>query len=470
MKNDRHVQHRRKGAFSQDRRLRAAVGSVVALAVSVLPLTLAGAAGTMPNTISASGTPSAGSDHGTYTPSATASSGDSVVITLDKNSSGCTLNDGKVTFTGSGTCVVDFNDAGNSTYAAATQVSRSITVYAENSITTSAFPSAGSAGGSYAPGANATSGDKVIVTLDKYSTGCSLNSGWVDFSGSGTCKVNFNDPGNGPFAAANQVQESAKVYSANTISVSTPPSAGTIHATYSPFGSATSGDKVEITLNSSSTGCSISDAKVTFTSNGVCVVEFNDPGNGAFAAASEVKQTITVGSGNPVQQGSITITSTSTTFRHLLVLTSVGGSGNGTLSYSVTSPGTADCSINEDILTSERAGTCVITAEKAADGTYAAASSLATTVTIAALSPRATHVTSVVFSGRAITTKIVGSGFYGRPLIVSNLIGVSAVVTHDNGRVLTVRVVGVPGLRSGVFRFIVIFAHGQRTSIRYILR
>jgi len=53
---------------------------------------------------------------------------------------------------------------------------------------------------------------------------------------------------------------------------------------------------------------------------------------------------------------------------------------------------------------------------------------------------------------------------------VSNLIGVSAVVTHDNGRVLTVRVVGVPGLRSGVFRFIVIFAHGQRTSIRYILR
>ena len=111
MKNDRHVQHRRKGAFSQDRRLRAAVGSVVALAVSVLPLTLAGAAGTMPNTISASGTPSAGSDHGTYTPSATASSGDSVVITLDKNSSGCTLSDGKVTFTGSGTCVVDFNDA-----------------------------------------------------------------------------------------------------------------------------------------------------------------------------------------------------------------------------------------------------------------------------------------------------------------------------------------------------------------------
>ena len=470
MKPHSYLQQRRGGPSFRGRGFKTGVAVAVALAVSALPLTLAAAAGTKPNSISASSAPSAGSDHGTYTPSASAASGDTVVISLDKSSSGCSLGDGKVTFTGSGTCVVDFNDAGNSTYAAATQVSQSITVYAENSITTSTFPDAGSAGGSYAPGANATSGDKVVITLDKYSTGCALNDGWVDFSGSGTCKVNFNDPGNGAFAAADQVQRSVKVYSANTISVSTPPAAGTIHATYSPSGSATSGDKVEITLNSSSTGCSISNAKVTFTGNGVCVVEFNDPGNGAFAAAPEVKQSITVGSGNPISQGAITITSTTGTFRHPLVLTTVGGSGDGALTYFVTSPGTADCVITGDTLTSARAGTCVVTAEKAADGTYSAASSLATTVTIAALSPHARRVDNAVLSGHAVTTKIVGSGFYGRPLIVSNLVGVSAGVLRDNGRVLTVRAVGVPGLRSGVFRFIIIFAHGQRTSVRYDLR
>jgi hypothetical protein len=437
------------------------------IGLSALP---AFASGTTSNTISADAAPGAGSTHGTYTPSATATSGDKVVISLDKSSSGCSLSDGKVTFTGAGTCVVDFNDPGNSTYAAAPQVTQTIKVYSDNVISTSAFPSAGSAGGSYAPGTSATSGDKVIMTLAKWSTGCLLYYGWIEFKGSGTCVAEFNDPGNGAFAAAAQVQRSVKVYASNTISASTPPAAGTINETYTPSASATSGDKVAIGLNSSSTGCSLSDGKVTFTGNGVCVVEFNDAGNGAFAAAPEIKQYITVGSGNPKTQGALTITSTSTTYGHELSLTSTGGSGNGSLSYSVTSPGTAGCVINGDVLTSARAGTCVVTANKASDGTYAAASSLATTVTIAPQAPRALRVSTALWSGRTITTHIIGSGFYGRPLVVSNLVGTSAVVTHDNGRVLTIRVIVVRGARSGHYRFTVVFAHGQRTSLRYTLR
>jgi hypothetical protein len=426
----------------------------------------AGAAGTSSNVISAKAAPSAGSVKGSFVPSATATSGDHVVISLDKNSSGCALNNGTVTFTDAGTCVVDYNDGGNTTYAAATQVTQSVQVYASNSISTSDFPSAASAGGSYAPGSSATSGDHVVISLDKYSTGCSLNGSFVDFTGSGTCKVNFNDPGNGAFAAASQVQRSAKVYSANTIYPSTPPAAGTINATYSPSASATSGDKVEVSLNGGSTGCSLSDGKVTFTGNGVCVVEFNDPGNGAFAAAAEIKQSITVGSGSPRSQAPLTITSTSTTSQHVLTLTSVGGSGTGALSYAVSSPGTAQCVITGDTLTSARAGTCEVTATKAADGTYAATSTSAS-ITVAALPPRALRLNTVVRTGRLTTAKVIGSGFYGRPLIVSDLVGTSAVVTRDNGRTLTIRVLVASGSRPGRYRFTIIFAHGQRTSFRY---
>ncbi len=422
------------------------------------------------NTITASAAPLAGSTNGYFTPSATASSGDKVIITLDKSSSGCSLSDGKVTFTGDGTCVVDFNDPGNSNYAAASQVTQSVKVYAKNAISTSAFPPAGSAGGSYAPGTSATSGDKVIMTLATYSKGCYLNYGWIEFNGSGTCVVNFNDPGNGAFAAASQVQKSIKVYASNKIYPSTPPAAGSINETYTPSASTTSGDKVQIQLNSSSTGCSLSDGKVTFTANGVCVIEFNDPGNGAFAAASQVKQMIKIGSGNPKSQGAITITSTSAVFGHPLAMISEGGSGNGALTYVVTSPGTAQCTISGDVLTSVAAGTCVVTANKAADGTYLAASSLATTVTILPPPPTATRVTTAVWVGRFVTTQIVGSGFYGRPLIVSDLVGTSAMVAHDNGHVLTIRVMVARGSHPGVYRFIIIFAHGQRVSLRYNLR
>ena len=118
----------------------AVAGIAIILGASGLIAAPAFAVGTSSNTISASAAPHAGSTHGTYSPTASATSGDTVDFTLDKNSSGCSLSDAKVTFTGSGTCLVDFNDPGNATYAAAAQVQQSIKVYSSNTITTSAFP------------------------------------------------------------------------------------------------------------------------------------------------------------------------------------------------------------------------------------------------------------------------------------------------------------------------------------------
>ncbi|MGC2486786.1 MAG: hypothetical protein WA359_11155 [Acidimicrobiales bacterium] len=442
----------------------------IVLGASGLIAAPAFAAGTTSNTISVSAAPRAGSTHGTYSPTASASSGDKVAITLDKSSSGCSLSDAKVTFSGSGTCVIDYNDPGNSTYAAAAQVQQSITVYASNTITTSAVPKAGSNGGAYAPGLSATSGDKVVTTLAKDSSGCYLNYGWIEFKGSGECIVNFNDPGNGAFAAASQVQRSIKVYSSNTISASTPPAAGAIHQTYTPSASATSGDKVSITLNSESTGCSLASGVVTFNDNGVCVIDFNDAGNGAFAGASEVKQSITIGSGNPKSQGAIAIVATTMSYGHPLSLATSGGSGTGAVSYAVTSAGTADCQVQGNVLTSAKAGTCVVVATKAADGTYAQATSLATTITVVAPAPKATRIDRSLWAGRTMNAVVVGSGFYGRPLVVSSLVGTSAVVIHDNGRALTLHVIVTRGSHPGMYRFTIVFAHGQRVSVRYRLR
>jgi hypothetical protein len=462
MRKNTYLEQRRAGLSALVRWTVA--GAALTLVIGVIGLTAspAFAVGTTSNKITVSSAPSAGSKGGSYTPKATASSGDTVAVTLSSTSSGCSLSDGKVSFTGAGTCVVDFNDPGNGTYAAAPEVTQSITIYSSNTISTSAFPSAGSKGGSYAPGVSATSGDKVVMTLATNSSGCALNYGWVDFTGAGTCRVNFNDPGNGAFAAAAEVQRTVKVYSANTISASTPPAAGTINETYTPSASATSGDKVHIYLSSESTGCSIGDGKVTFTGNGVCIVDFTDPGNGA-----EVRQSITVGSGNPKSQGAITLTSTLTGYGHPLTLTTSGGSGDGAVTYSVTSPGTALCVINGDVLTSPRAGTCVVTANKAADGTYTASSSLATTVTITPPPPTVTRIDTNLRSGRLMTAHIIGSGFYGRPLVVSNLVGTSAVVIHDSGRVLTIRVLVAHGSRPGHYHFTIVFAHGERDVLRY---
>jgi hypothetical protein len=427
----------------------------------------AGAVGTSSNSITASSPPTAGSARGTYAASATATSSDKVAITLDSTSSGCTISAGKVTFTGAGTCVVNFNDPGNATYAAAALVSQSIKVYAANTITVSKAPAAGSTAGSYSPGATATSNDAVVKTLSSASTGCSLSDGKVTFTGAGTCRVDFNDAGNGAFAAASEVQQAVNVYSENLIHPSTAPAAGTIHGTYTASASATSGDTVAITLGGSSTGCTLDKDVVTFTKNGVCEVDFNDAGNGAFGAAVQIRQSITVGTGNPKSQETLTLTSTAVEYGTALALKSSGGSGSGAVTYSVTWIGTADCTITTGDLHSSRAGTCSVMATKAGDGTYAPVSSIATAINIAPPIPHASRMSGPVWTGRTTSTRIIGSGFYGTPRIVSNARGTHVSVTRDNGHVLTIRVKVGTHSAKGEHRFTLVFLHGQRASLRY---
>jgi uncharacterized repeat protein (TIGR02543 family) len=66
---------------------------------------------------------------GIYTPTATASSGLSVLITIDSSSRGtCSISGVVVTFTAVGSCVLDANQAGNGTYPAAPQVQQTVIV------------------------------------------------------------------------------------------------------------------------------------------------------------------------------------------------------------------------------------------------------------------------------------------------------------------------------------------------------
>ena len=376
-----------------------------------------------------------------------------------------------MTFTGLGTCLVDFNDAGNASFAAAKQVEQSIKVYASNVITVSKPPAAGSARGSFSPGASATSGDGVLKTIDESSSGCSISSGKVTFTGLGTCRVDFNDAGNGPFAAASQLQEKITVYAANVISASTAPAAGTVNGSYAASAKTTSGDVVAITLDVSSTGCSINKGDVTFTTDGNCTIDFNDVGNGAFAAATQVQQNIVVGLGERRVQSALTLTSIKGTYDKTLTLTSSGGSGLGLVTYDVKSTGSAGCSISGATLTATRVGTCTVTvtATKAQDASYLVVSSPVTTVSMVAhlpARPRAVRVSVPVWTSRSVVTSIIGAGFYGQPRIYSNVGGTRIGVVRDTGRRLTIRASIAKGTPRGVHTFTLVFAHGESTSVQ----
>jgi len=153
-------------------------------------------------------------------------------------------------------------------------------------------------------------------------------------------------------------------------------------ATYTPTATATSSLTVAISLDGTSSGCSLSGSGVvSFTAAGTCLINFNQTGNANYNAASQLQQSITVGKGT---QSALTFgtTSYSVAYGNTQTVTATGGSGTGAISYSAGS--STACSVNAStgvVTVTAATGTCSITASKAADANYNAATT-ATPVTI----------------------------------------------------------------------------------------
>ena len=145
-------------------------------------------------------------------------SGNSVTFSIDGSSTGAgSINGSTLNVTGVGTFVIDANQAGNSTYSAATQVQKSVVVtQAAQAInftqpTTPVTYSSGLTIPLVATGG--ASGNSIVFTIDTSSTGTGSITGGstLNVTGVGTFVINANQAGNSNYAAATQVQKSIVV-------------------------------------------------------------------------------------------------------------------------------------------------------------------------------------------------------------------------------------------------------------------
>jgi hypothetical protein len=87
---------------------------------------------------------------------------------------------------------------------------------------------------------------------------------------------------------------------------------------------------------------------------------------------------------NKANQGTLTITNTTSKYGTPLRLVTSGGSGTGAVSFAISSAGTASgCSISIETITVSSFGTCKVTATKALDTNYLVKDSAETTITFA---------------------------------------------------------------------------------------
>jgi hypothetical protein len=394
----------------------------------------------------------------TYTPAATASSGLAVAITLDASSAACTISGGVVSFTGTGTCVIDFNQSGNATYDAAAEKQQSIVVSpaaktAQSITVTSTAPTGATVGGAtYTPTATASSGLAVAITLDSSSSGCSLSSGAVSFTGTGTCVIDFNQAGNATYAAAPEKQQSVTVSkSPQAITVtSTAPASTTVGgATYTPAATASSGLAVSITLDASSSGCTLSGGVVSFTADGTCVIDFNQAGNGTYAAAAEKQQSIAVGK----TAQSITVTSTAPTSPTVggATYTPAATASSGLAVAITLDASSGGCSLSGGVVSFTGTGTCVIDFNQAGNATYGAAPEKQQSIAVSAAAKMAQ---SITVTSTAPAGATVGGATYTPTATASSGLGVAITLDASSaGCSLSGGVVSFTGTGSCVIDF-----------------
>jgi alpha-tubulin suppressor-like RCC1 family protein len=171
---------------------------------------------------------------GSYTPTATVTSG----LTPSFGASGaCSFSGGLVTFTAAGSCTVTADQSGNASYNAAPQATQTFNVAKLDQTVgfTSSTPASPKVGGSYNPVASATSG--LAVTFSA-SGACSFSGSTVSFTATGACTVKANQAGNGTYKAAPEATQPINVGKAMP----------SLAATAAPT-TAKPGQTVKVTLN-----------------------------------------------------------------------------------------------------------------------------------------------------------------------------------------------------------------------------
>lgn len=364
----------------------------------------------------------------------------------DTTTTGGSATAAVVTLLGAGTCTIATNQAGNDTYDAATQVTRSFTVnQAAQATLTLANSNAVSFGNTLTLATSGGSGTGAVtysLTAGAGTANCTLNTttGAMTFGSAGTCTVRATKAADTNYTVIQSATQTITVSRAaqSTSITSTAPSSPLPSGTYVVTATATSGLAPTLALMSGAgTVCSISGSTsgstITFLASGTCTVLATQGGNGNYlAAAVEAQQVIIVGSLNQ------TITFAQPSNMNFgapnRVLSASASSG---LAVSFTSLTTSVCTVSGSVLSAVSAGQCEVKASQAGNSRYEAASEVTRAFMIVAQRANAPVIRSASVSSGAITLEFNAPSFNGGESItayrlIATPTGGGAAVTDDS--------------------------------------
>jgi Carboxypeptidase regulatory-like domain/Bacterial Ig-like domain (group 3) len=385
------------------------------------------------------------------------------------SSGGCTNTGADYTITGTGTCTVTYDQAGNTNYNAAPQLTDSVnSSKANQTIHVSTHAPASAVYGTDFTVA-ATGGNSGNPVTYGSSGGCtSTGAHFTMTSGSTDCTVTYDQAGNANYNAATEVTETVTAQKADqTIDVTMhAPSSAAYNSSFDVDANAAGG----AVSYSSSGACSNVGAEFTMTNGtGTCSVRFDQAGDGNYNAASQVTESVTA---SKIDQSITFLAPADRTYGD----SDFDPGATASSGYAVSYGASGACSIVGGIVHLTGAGSCTVTADQAGDADFNAALQVQRTFSVAkaALSITASNRQKYVDQALTLgTTAFTASGLVGSdsvsgvtlassgaaagaasgsyPIVPSNAVGTNLAgnytITYHNGT-LTVSPVGIIGLNS----------------------
>ena len=237
--------------------------------------------------------------------------------------------------------------------------------------------------GSFDVNPTSTSGLMVAVASVSPSV-CTVAGHTVTLVKGGTCALNATQTGNGNYGAASAVLRTFQVVDApQTITFATPADRLWSASTFTVAPTSSSGLTVSLASTTNDI-CTVASFTVAMVAAGTCTLAASQAGNSNFAPAT-VPRSFNIG--HAAQAGlTASVTATELSPGGTANLSTAGGSGTGAVAYQITT-GPDSCLVSGATLTAVAAGTCVVTATKAADERYAAATAITTGITVNAATP-----------------------------------------------------------------------------------
>ena len=249
-------------------------------------------------TVSISNLPASGTYGGSFTPTYTVTPGDTGATSVTSNSTTvCTVSGSTVNYVGIGTCSLTAHVAATTNYAAASGTPQTfniakaaLTITANNmSMTYGTTPPAVTYTPSGLQGTDTVGSIGLTVTCTTSATNTSAAGSAQTTSCSGAASTtNYTVSYVAGTMTVNKATQTV------TITSTAPTSASAGGATYTPMATATSGLTVAITLDATSTGCTLNAGVVSFTTAGSCVIDASQAGNTNYSAAAQAQQSFAV--------------------------------------------------------------------------------------------------------------------------------------------------------------------------------